>query len=556
MGDHIKVIKKNLCSKNALMACVFVLFAAQAVFPDPEIVNPSETLVIKSFDDVGLATDIYLPESGGTFPCVLIRTPYNRKNVLSDAEFFTGLGYAVVIQDTRGKYESEGTFYPFKYERQDGLATIDWIKAQSWSNGKIGGWGGSYGGYTQWAVADRLDAMVPLITSANMYELVYPNGIFSLATSFNWNFWVDSKTVNEITPDKMTAAYSIRPLSTADNSTYGQNDFMDDVLEHQCEDAYWGALNHRSAESCPMFSIAGWYDIFLMGQINDFIDPASRRHPQSRLLIGPYAHGSILIDTDFGDHGDLYKFKDEAVAFLAEHLKEENPPSKQPLNDKPYSLFIEHRNQWYDAQEWPPEKSKPTPYYLGSKGTVSILKPAEDSQLEFLYNPKTPFPSLGGSFFGKGAGPAYQNENIEREDQLVFESDPLGEELILLGPVDATIYVGTGAPSTDFFVSLQDVRPDGKIVNIQEGGKTIFTDGNSDGRIQGVDISLWAAGYQINPGHKIRLVITSSLFPRYNCNLNSGEAIFSAEHAQPALQKVYFGKKYPSHIRLPILQMK
>lgn len=548
--------KNSLYSKTILMGCLFILLATQATFPDPNPERtPKKTVMIQTRDDRGLATDIYLPKTDLPASCVLIRTPYNKNSAVSDAVFFTGLGYAVVIQDTRGRYESEGTFYPFKNERRDGLATMDWIKAQSWSNGKIGGWGGSYGGYTQWAVADHLDVMIPLITSANMYELVYPNGIFSLATSFNWGFWVDAKTENKIADDKMTAAYSILPLSRADNLTYGQNDFLDDVLEHQYEDAYWGTLNHRSAETCPMFSIAGWYDIFLMGQINDFVDPTSRRHPQSRMLIGPYAHGSILIDTDFGDHGDLYKFKEEAVAFLAEHLKEEAPTSKNAPNAKPYSLFIEHRNQWYDTQEWPPEKINSTPYYLGSKGGISIFRPAEDNFAEFLYDPETPFPSLGGSFFGKGAGPAYQNSNIEREDQLVFESGPLDEELVLLGPVEATIYVGTDAPSTDFFVSLQDVRPDGKVVNIQEGGKTIFTAGNSDERIQGVDISLWAVGYQINSGHKIRVVITSSLFPRYNRNLNSGEVIVSAEHVRPALQKVFFGKKYPSQIRLPVLDI-
>jgi len=154
-----------------------------------------------------------------------------------------------------------------------------------------------------------------------------------------------------------------------------------------------------------------------------------------------------------------------------------------------------------------------------------------------------------------GVGPALQNPNIDRKDQAAFESEPLDKPLVLLGPIDAAIYVSTDAPCTDFFVSLQDVDADGKILNIQEGGKTVYSDDTATPRLQTADVSLWATGYQINAGHKIRVVVSSSLFPRYNRNLNSGEPIFAAQHPRVAHQKVYFGKKYPSHIRLPVLDI-
>lgn len=552
--------KLNLHKKISILFLFFGLLSIQLAFPNSaknkKKPYTKETLMINNGEDIGLSTDIYLPKTDGPFPCILIRTPYNKDISEGDAELFTNLGYAVVIQDTRGKYESEGDFYPFKYERQDGLATTDWIKTQAWSNGKIGGWGGSYGGYTQWAIADELDAMIPIVTSANMYDLTYPGGIFSLATSFNWGLVVHSRTTNKISSEEIKAAYSILPLSVADDSTYSQNDFTDDIIKHQYEDEYWGAMNHRSAETCPMYSIAGWYDIFLMGQINDFIEHSEQRHPDSRMIIGPYAHGSILIDTDFGDNADIYKYRDEALTFLASHLKEEEIASEESNNDMPYLLFIEHRNQWYNSQDWPPKETKATPYFLDSKGTINYQKIDGNQIAEYIYDPDSPYPSLGGTFLGSGVGPAFQNPNIERKDQLVFESAALDEELILLGPVDATIYVSTDAPSTDFFVSLQEVRADGKIVNIQEGGKTIYTDENSKERIQCLDISLWATGYQINPGNKIRVTITSALFPRYNRNLNSGEAISIAVDSHIAHQKIYFGNKYPSHIILPILNLK
>ncbi len=552
--------KMNLSLRICIIFLTFSLFSMQEARSqaknDKQQSYIKKTVMINTENLIRLSTDIYLPKSDGPFPCILARTPYNKINGLSEAELFTDLGYAVVIQDTRGKYESEGEFYPFKFERQDGLATIKWIKAQSWSNAKIGGWGGSYGGYTQWAIADKLDAIVPIVTSANMYELVYPEGIFSLATSFNWGLPVFSKTTNEISAEKIKASYTILPLSVADDSTHSQNNFLDDVLEHQYEDAYWGVMNHRSAESCPMYSIAGWYDIFLMSQINDFTSLSKERHSDSRMIIGPYAHGSILIDTDFGDNADIYKYRDEALAFLASYLKEDKNISKKDDNVMPYTLFIEHRNQWYNSQDWPPKETKATPYYLDSRGTISYQEVNGNQIAEYIYDPETPYPSLGGTFLGTGVGPAYQNPNIERKDQLIFESEALNEDLVLLGPVDATIYASTDAPSTDFFVSLQEIRADGKIMNIQEGGKTIYTDINSNERIQQVDISLWATGYQINSGNKIRVTITSALFPRYNRNLNSGEAISIAADSRIAHQKVYLGEKYPSQIILPILNMK
>ena len=176
--------------------------------------------------------------------------------------------------------------------------------------------------------------------------------------------------------------------------------------------------------------------------------------------------------------------------------------------------------------------------------------------IEYTYDPSDPFPSLGGTFLGVGVGPAFQNQNTERKDQVAFESEVLEEALVLLGPIDATIYAATDAPSTDFFISLQEVRADGKIINIQEGGKNVFSEKRADPWIKQIDISVWATGYQVNAGNKLRVVITSSLFPRYNRNLNSGEDIFNAQNPRIARQKLYFGEKYPSYISLPVLDIK
>ncbi len=549
-------MKSLLLLSVLMMLSVNVLVYAQV---GENRVLTKETVFITVEDSIKLGTNLYYPEGDGPFPCILVRLPYNMNGLGEGGAHyirsFLENGWVTVLQDTRGKFESNGIYHPFKHERSDGLATVKWIRSQPWSNGKIAGWGGSYVGYTQWAIADQLDVITPTVTSANMYELVYPGGIYSLATALNWGLSNGSRTYNTVDPEKMKNSYFVLPLSVADDSTVKQIDFMDSWIEHPFEDAYWGAMNHRAAVTCPILTIAGWYDIFLMSQIRDFELMEPYRHPDSRLVIGPFAHGQITIETDFGEDGALSMFDDDIIAFTKAHLDGAKEESVQSGSSKPYSFFIMHRNEWIESDQWPPQKSEPIPYYLNPDGTMSRIFDQSDEIIEYTYDPTDPYPSIGGTFLGVGVGPAYQNPNMERKDQVVFESEVLEEPMVLLGPIDATLYASTDAPSSDFFVSLQEVRSDGKIINIQEGGKTIITEARAEPWIRQVDISVWATGYQVDAGNRIRVVITSSLFPRYNRNLNSGEDIFNAQNPRIARQKIYFGEKYPSHITLPVLDI-
>ena len=387
-----------------------------------------------------------------------------------------------------------------------------------------------------------------------MYELVYPEGLYSLATVLNWGLANGARTYNEVEPEKMKSSYYTLPLSVADDSAVKQIDFIDRWLTHPCEDGYWGAMNHRAAITCPLLSIAGWYDIFLMTQIRDFTMMEPYRHPDSRLIIGPYAHGQITSETDFGKDGNLATFDDDIIAYIKRHLTGDSSVREESFSGKPYSFFIMHRNQWVDSDQWPPRNSTPTPWYMNADGILSPeLNPTEKG-IEYTYDPADPFPSIGGTFLGVGVGPAFQNPNIGRADQVVFEGEALEEPLVLLGPINATIYAETDAPTTDFYVSLQEVRADGKIINIQEGGKTYYTEERAPWPKR-IDISVWATGYQVDAGHKLRVVISSALFPRYNRNLNSGEEIYSAKNPQIAHQKIYVGEKYPAQIMLPVFDM-
>ncbi|MBN2008393.1 CocE/NonD family hydrolase [candidate division KSB1 bacterium] len=516
-------------------------------------VKTTEYIVVE--DTIKLATDVYLPDGQGPFPCILGRSPYDKTHFKNDAEMFVQKGYAVVCQDTRGKFASSGVFYAFRDDRLDGLATIQWIKKQPWHNGKICGWGGSYVGYTQWAVSDALDVLTPLITTANMYDALYPEGIFSLGLAFRWGLVVNSNKIHPIAPEKMKASYTILPLSVADDSTGKSNHFTDDWLSHPYPDAYWGAMNHRAPVSAPVFSAAGWYDIFLMAQIKDFEMLGTNRHPDSHLVIGPWAHGKPATKIDFGDQADLGKHIAPMIhRFIDKFMQEDTIKVIQaPFQDKPYLLFIMQRNEWYASDQWPPRKTCFSHYYMGADEQLTAKLPKQSGRAEWTYDPADPFPSLGGTIIGNDVGTAWQNDNLVRTDQVAFETLVMDSALILLGTIDATLYISTDAPSTDIVVCLQDVFPDSNILNIQEGGTTIYNDAASSQRLQKVDVSVWATGYQIHAGHKFRVVVTSSWFPRYNRNLNTGEPIFSAKRMRAAHQCLYFGSEYPSHVTLPIL---
>ena len=525
---------------------------------DQDVNKPNYVLKTESVtmeDGVKLATDVYFPvEKEGKLPCILGRTPYNKQHFKTDANWFTQNGFVFVGQDCRGKFQSEGKWYPLRHERADGLTTIRWIRQQSWSNGKVGGWGGSYVGYTQWAVADALDVLAPHVTGADFYYLFYPGGLFSLNLAFRWGFHVDAQTDNPIPPDKMSASYKILPLSIADDLTYADNRYINDWLSHPSHDEYWQAFNHRGITASPVFSVAGWYDIFLTSQINDFQALNNKGNPGNRLVIGPWCHGGQAFPNNYGGAekvGDIgYMMKQ----FVIKHLTGQNTNEviKPPFKDNKYNLFIMERNEYYGSDHWPPKAVSFTNYYIGPEKYLGLEVPLGPGKAEYTYDPNDPYPNLGGTFHMENVGPALQNPNLSRKDQVAFEGPVLKSPLTLLGPLSATLYVSTDVPCTDFIVCLQDVFPNGNIINIQEGGATVkFEDSN----VKKAKVSVWATGYQLNPGHKLRAVITSSWFSRFNRNVNSGEPIFSAKTMKTAHQNIHFGPEHPSCITLPILKL-
>ena len=507
---------------------------------------------IEMKDGVRLSTDIFLPPAEGKYPVVLVRTPYDKKILEKSGALYTANNYVLVTQDCRGKFQSEGKFYPFINERADGLTTVEWIRRQPWANGKIGGWGGSYVGYTQWAIADVLDAITPELTSADMYGLIYSGGIFSLATAFNWGLIVDSQTINRVKPDKILASYWYLPLSAADDSTTKDIAYINDWLTHEQCDGFWQNQNQREFARAPVLSIAGWYDIFLWPQIIDFQSLNEDIRAQSRMIIGPWCHGKQSWDNNYVGSEKTGNKTNWVAGFLSEKLKDQSFDYKDPVyKDRIYNLFVMQRNEYFACNTWPPKSVKLTPYYFGPDHSLSTAVPVSNGSIEYTYDPSNPFPNLGGTFLGLNVGAAVQNDNLYRHDQLIFDTEVLESELILLGPISASLYISSDVPSTDFYISLHDVMPNDTIINIQESGKKIkILPG-----INKVDLSVWATGYQLNEGHKLRVVVTSALFPRFNRNLNANEPIFSARTKRIAHQAVYYGS-HPSSVTLPILIIK
>jgi len=542
---------------NHHLALLLCLLAVEVVL-DAQQSDPSTELNSKYFeynipmdDGVLLATDIYLPKKHGSHPVVLVRTPYNKSVEQWMGKAFGLFGIAVVVQDCRGKFESDGEFYPFINERSDGLATLRWIREQPWSNGIISGWGSSYQGITQWAISDSLDFLSLVVTGSNLYEFLYPSGVFSLQSAFLWGLQNASASQNQLSPEALKASFMHLPLSTADDSTLFDVPFLNDWLAHEYYDAYWKSMDFRGTTTSPMISLAGWYDIFLDAQIADFQAAVTAGDTESRLIVGPWAHGPLGEPNDYG--GTKRTGKPQKIfKYVRKHLKGKKNKLTSPLKDKRYNLFILERNEYIGSEDWPPAETRIIPFYLDEDGCLGLEKPEITGFHHFVYNPDNPFPSHGGTVLGEGVGPARQNANIQRPDQLVFKKEPQAEPLILLGPVSASLWVSSDAPCTHFFVQLQDVFPDGKIINIQEGIARVEFQKEQPLKI---DISIWSTGYQLNPGHSLRVVISSSWFPRYNRSLNTCDPISSASEIRSARQKVYFGLDTPSSVNLPVYDM-
>ena len=535
-------------------------------------------------DGVQLATDIYLPSGHGPFPTIAIRTPYAKTDGRLIGDFFARYGYAVAIQDVRGRFASEGEFYPFRAEVDDGVDFTRWLKQQPWCNGKIGGFGLSYLGFTQWAMAvgnSDLTSIAPTLITANLYHGLYQGGAFGKLTFLHWSLtsygrrgdWAGAKNIDR--------GYQHFPLVESDDAALTNISFYDDWVSHPTPDRYWRDLSvdHRFAEmTAPALLTAGWYDFFLEGQLHDFEliqqTASPRVREQTKILIGPWNHAF------FNGNQQRYGIRQgklELVPFeFVRAAKDWFDYSLQGLNNgwdrrPPVRAYVLGANVWRDEKQWPPADANPRTFYLHSAGKAQTLDgdgtldshaPTEAEPADsFVFDPRKPVPTKGGAHGVPAAcGPADQREVEARPDVLVYSSAPLTEPLLVMGPVTARVFASSTARDTDFTAKLVDVFPDGQALIVCEGVlRARYRNGLDKpellepGKIYPFDIHVGNTAVQFQPGHRLRLEISSSNFPRYDPNPNTGTDIATERNPVSATQTIFHTHELPSALMLPVV---
>ncbi len=562
--------------------------AEEPVYFGNDRVVPSYNVMVPMRDGVRLSTDIYRPAKPGKYPVLLVRDTYD--NGSWDKHIAVGYkwaerGYVFIHQNVRGRYDSEGgTHYPYRHEAEDGYDTQLWAAKQPWSNSKIGMLGGSYLASVQWLSAPlrapSLAALAPRMTPYNYYQdVAYTGGAFQLSSRIGWATLISGRT-NQIRHYDWDKKLWHLPLKTLDKAIGHSLPHFQDWLAHPSHDAYWQKFNVEAQAhdiDVPALNIAGWYDVFLRGNLTSFADMkqkarSMKARQSQKLIIGPWPHTanpkSKLGELDFGAAAAI-DFDPLHQQWFDHWLKgEENGV----MMEAPVRLFVMGENRWRDEQEWPLARTQYTKYYFHSDGQANSLHgdgllsrevpSGQEKADQFLYDPDNPVPTHGGNLMFKTtpAGP-YDQSNIEtRQDVLVYTTPPLTEDVEVTGPVKVTLYAASTATDTDFTAKLVDVHPDGKAYNLADGiirarYMNSFEEAEllEPGKVYEYTIDLWATSNLFKKGHRIRLDISSSNFPRFDRNPNTGHAFAQDAERQVARQTVHHSSAYPSHVVLPLI---
>ena len=548
------------------------------------------TVNMKTRDGVMLATDIYRPKAEGKFPVLMIRTPYNRRDSATGI-FLASHGYISIHQDTRGRFDSGGEFYPFKYEMNDGYDAVEWAAALPYSDGRVGMHGGSYVGATQMLAASsappHLVGIFPYVTAMEYYEgWTYQGGAWMQWFSESWTSGLAVDTLTKKTSglirSKLWAnalpveSYKLLDLPTAQEVA----PYLKDWIEHETNDEYWKAIkvsDHYGKMNVKALHSGGWHDIFSGGSIRNFIEmqkqaPTEEARRGQRLLMGPWAHANT---TPEGKIGDVTFGKDAVLDMNGTVVKWYDYVMKGKQNefstDAPVKIFVMGDNVWRDEKEFPLARTSYTKYYLhsskganslGGDGVISPLIPKTEKPDSYEYDPSNPVPTIGGRLCcgGLPPGPTDQKANEARSDVLVFSTPALTQDTEVTGFITAELYASTSAADTDFTAMIVDVDEKGYarylgdgIIRARYRNSTKVAEPIEPNKVYKYTIDLWATSNVFKAGHKIRVYLSSSNFPRFNRNLNTGEKTMGGLRMVTAKQTIYHDAQYPSSIILPII---
>ena len=559
-------------------------------------------------DGTVLRADVYRPDTPDRLPVLLQRTPYGKQvGGLNFAILSAGRGYAVVVQDTRGRWASDGEHYPMRDEFEDGYDTVEWAASQPWANGKVGMWGGSYVGWTQWAAAamapPSLEALFPSVTFMDFYrDAIVPGGALAQGVAQSWGL-VAGTTMSIMRSDAPAEAKAARmqeladaldglsrgstprvvPVEGAPMLSPGDFGALHDWVAHRTKDAYWDQMDIRpriGKIAVPAYHLGGWYDIFCGGTLDNYVQmlggaATAQARAGQKLIMGPWLHGplnGVVGEFDFGvrasemfvlSMGIMWRWFDHWLKGEANGIMDE--PSVR--------LFVMGANAWRDEDEWPLARTVYTPCYLRSDGNanglsgdgaLSMQAPTDEPSDAFTYDPRDPVPTRGGGLCcyapALPAG-AYDQREIEvRDDVLVYTSPPLEQDLEVTGPLKVVLWAASSAVDTDFTAKLVDVGACGYARNVADGilraryrvsvrEEHLLT----PGAIERYEIDLAGTSNLFLAGHRIRLEVSSSNFPRFERNPNTCEPVASEEEMVPARQTVYHDAGHPSHILLPVI---
>jgi uncharacterized protein len=623
-------MKRRLFLSFTLMALVALTSTARQAQNRPLEASPNvavqKNVFIAMRDGVKLACDIYLPARDGVavqgkYPTILSRTPYNKDGAAREANWFASRGYAVVMNDVRGRFGSEGKWRMMIDDGRDGYDTVEWIAKQEWSNGKIGTVGTSYPGGTQHALAEmnppHLTAMIPVDALSNVGIAGFRHGGAFELRFVNWIYTIGGPTAKGALEDPaMKAALDaqakqmrahiwqlpIKRGTTALKFIPEYEDWLIEAMQHGDYDDYWkqiglSVVDHvKNYADVPVYHVTGWYDSWTR-QVPMNWQALSKTKRQQKLIIGPWTHGgqgrNTAGEVEFTKEAAL-NFNEWRLAWFDHWLKGVDNGAEKIASVRLYIMGggdgrksaqgrLQHGGYWRDENEFPLARTKYTPYYFHQGGTLSPEKPKQEAaSTTYRFDPANPVPTLGGNISSNAGlmdNGAYDQRCRDgvvgckdtlplsvRNDIVVFQTEPLAQDLEATGPVSVKLWISSTAVDTDFTAKLIDVYPPsadfpaGFEMNIGDSIiRTRYRDSLEKaalmkaGQVYEVMINLYPTANLFQKGHRIRVDISSSNFPRFDVNPNTGDPLQQHRRMNTADNTVYHSSRYPSHILLPVI---
>lgn len=513
-------------------------------------------LPVEMDDGVVLLAHRFAPRGDAPRPTVLVRSPYGRAGAFGFlyGRLLAERGLQTVVQSVRGTFGSGGEFDPFN-ERDDGLATLRWLRAQPWHSGGIGMLGPSYMGIAQWAIADELDAMAPSVTASQFRGMAYGSGSISLDTTLSWMLVLDAQ---ERRLGPLLIAHGLRrrlpslyrqpvAIGELDERAFGAPvPYFREWMEQLAPDSpYWESRDYSSAVATlrtPVQLTGGWHDIFLPWMVADF-DALRAAGAEAQLIVGPWTH------TSSGMTGVSIR---EGIGWMRAHLLGD----RRMVRRAPVRVYLTGARRWLEFAAWPPPQAQELRLFLQPEGGLGPEAPAAaGGPTRFRFDPADPTPAVGGPMLFEQR-PVRDNRELEaRPDVLTFTGAPLGRDLDAVGPVHADIRFRSSRPSADVFVRLCDVHPDGRSLNVCDA--LIRLEGDEPPRdedgVARVEFELWPTAHRFRAGHRIRVQVSSGAHPRYARNPGSDDDPVRATELHAADQEVFHDSGRPSSVAISVL---